>query len=230
MENEGLEVKFKGTVVPSETEERIFDVLKDIIKKYRLHTVMRVAGGWVRDKLMGLDSHDIDIALNDCMGEHFALIVQKYFNEEEMEVSGLRSIQANPEKSKHLETATICIFDHWIDFVNLRKEEYAQDSRIPSSTSFGSPAEDASRRDLTINALYYNINTGEVEDFTGKGLVDLKEGNVRTPLCPIQTFRDDPLRILRAYRFASRYNFKVDPAIKEAILRSEIIVIDYINN
>ena len=62
----------------------------------------------------------------------------------------------------------------WIDFVNLRAEEYTEYSRIPDLMRIGTAEEDAYRRDLTINALFYNINTGQVEDFTGRGFDDLK--------------------------------------------------------
>jgi len=106
---------------------------------------------------------------------------------------------------------------------------------------FGTPKEDAERRDLTINALYYNINTREVEDFTGKvatfnvntnkhlhhmhqGLEDLKNGIVRTPLEPKMTFEDDPLRVLRCVRFASRLGFQTASAIAEAAREASIQV------
>ena len=82
--------------------------------------------------------------------------------------------------------------DVWLDFVNLRSESYADESRIPTM-SFGTPLEDAMRRDLTINALYYNLNEKKVEDFTGKGIEDLKIGLCRTPL-EAKRRQDDPLR------------------------------------
>lgn len=157
------------------------------------------------------------------MGAEFATLVQKVYAEKHHGVSkGFGVIKANPDKSKHLETATICIEDHWIDFVNLRKEEYAHDSRIPTMM-FGTPLEDAERRDLTINSLFYNINEGKVEDFTKKGIEDLKNGYIRTPLDPLQTFMDDPLRILRVFRFAARYEFKIDPAISEAVHNQTVL-------
>ena len=78
-------------------------------------------------------------------------------------------IKANCEKSKHLETATIKVEGMFIDLVNLRKEEYASDSRVPT-IGFGTPTEDAFRRDLTINAMFYNINEEKVEDLTEKGI------------------------------------------------------------
>ena len=108
------------------------------------------------------------------------------------------------------------IKDSWIDVVNLRGEEYASESRIPIIT-IGTPIQDAFRRDLTINSLFYNINTREIEDFTNKGIEDLKAGIIRTPLPPFQTFIDDPLRILRTFRFATRFGFKIEQDILEAI-------------
>ena len=74
----------------------------------------------------------------------------------------------------------------------------------------GTPMEDASRRDLTINALFYNVNTNSVEDYTGIGLKDLEDKIVRTPLPALRTLEDDPLRAFRAIRFACRFNFKME--------------------
>lgn len=74
----------------------------------------------------------------------------------------------------------------------------------------GTPKEDASRRDLTINALFYNVNTNSVEDYTGIGLKDLEDRIVRTPLPALRTLEDDPLRAFRAIRFACRFNFKME--------------------
>lgn len=112
--------------------------------------------------------------------------------------------QANPEQSKHLETAKVLILGVWVDFTNLRTETYQSDSRIPT-IAFGTAEEDAHRRDFTINSLFYNLNTSSVEDWTGCGRDDLlRQGVIRTPLEPRTTFLDDPLRILRAVRFAAR--------------------------
>jgi tRNA nucleotidyltransferase (CCA-adding enzyme) len=83
----------------------------------------------------------------------------------------------------------------------LRSEEYGEDSRVPE-IKIGTPEQDAFRRDLTINSMFYNINLGAIEDFTGKGLIDLREKKANTPLEPLKTFIDDPLRVLRTIRFA----------------------------
>ena len=93
-------------------------------------------------------------------------------------------IKANNELSKHLETATIKVEGQWIDLVNLRSEEYSQDSRVPTM-EIGTPSQDAYRRDFTINSLFYNINEEKVEDLTGLGISDLRAGLLRTPLEPL---------------------------------------------
>jgi tRNA nucleotidyltransferase (CCA-adding enzyme) len=117
-------------------------------------------------------------------------------------------IKANSDKSKHLETAVIKVYGEFIDLVNLRSEEYSEDSRVPK-IEIGTPEQDAYRRDLTFNSLFYNINTKEIEDYTGKGINDLKNEIVRTPLPPKKTFIDDPLRVLRTIRFAQRFGFNI---------------------
>ena len=70
--------------------------------------------------------------------------------------------------------------------------------------------------------MFYNINEDKIEDFTGKGLSDLKSGIIRTPLCPIQTFMDDPLRILRSFRFSARYNYSIEDEVFKATKSEEI--------
>lgn len=77
--------------------------------------------------------------------------------------------------------------------------------------------EDARRRDITINAMFYNIHTEEVEDFTGMGMLDLKNGIIRTPLAPRETLLDDPLRLIRVVRFASRFQYTIADDLYEAM-------------
>jgi hypothetical protein len=158
-------------------------------------------------------------------------------------VKSIGVLQARPAQSKHLETAAFDILGRSIDVSNLRTERfclpstvaqvmkppyvcvyvcvyvygcrYAADSRIPLIEA-GTPSEDAKRRDLTVNALFYNINTDQIEDFNAQGLDDLAAGVLRTPLPPTETFLDDPLRVLRVARFGARFPFTVDPAIAPA--------------
>lgn len=115
-----------------------------------------------------------------------------------------------------------------LDFVNLRTEAYSEDSRVPQM-SVGTPSEDAFRRDLTINALFYNIHTQLVEDFTGQGLADLRRAIVRTPLPPMVTLQDDPLRALRVLRFACRFGFTIAEETG-ACLRSQLLLLLYVTN
>ncbi|KAF2273023.1 poly A polymerase C-terminal region-like protein [Westerdykella ornata] len=227
--------------------------------------VLRFTGGWVRDKLLGVGSQDIDVAINKMTGEHFGLKMLEYLDipgnaakyglEERAESPkpnesdskpkaengkpkkengksearqksrkvgiGLTKIQANPDKSKNLETATTKIMGIDLDLVNLRKETYNEVSRNPE-IEFGTPEEDAMRRDATVNAMFYNLNTSTIEDFTGRGFQDMEAKLIRTPLEPYQTFKDDPLRILRLIRFASRLGYTIDPETERAMSNAEI--------
>ncbi|KAI0825228.1 hypothetical protein BC628DRAFT_1320460 [Trametes gibbosa] len=182
-----------------------------------IETSCRIAGGWVRDKLLGSQCNDIDIALENMMGVPFAERFVEYCRTvKDLPVKSVAKIESNPDQSKHLETARTTILGIELDFVNLRSEEYAENSRIPSQVAFGTPLQDAIRRDITINTLFYNVHSREVEDHTGKGLDDLHNGIIRTPLPPRETFTDDPLRVLRCIRFASRFGFTMVPELQEA--------------
>ncbi|KAG5652005.1 hypothetical protein H0H81_006620 [Sphagnurus paluster] len=204
----------------TEAEKQVCDLLDSCTKSLRekgINTSCRIAGGWVRDKLLGSASNDIDIALTNMMGLDFAEHLAEYAHSQGVKTGTISKIAQNPDQSKHLETATFRLLGLDIDLVNLRSEEYADNSRIPSGVAFGTPLQDALRRDITINALFYNVHTREVEDHTGKGLDDLREGVIRTPLPPRETFLDDPLRVLRCIRFASRFGFSIVPEIEDAV-------------
>ena len=252
-----------GPFIELSREERdLFRLLRQARRETHLNTTLRVAGGWVRDKLLATpefahnpgssgrltskypqsDFHrnnrrdgkvlggingcckpvDIDIALDDMLGREFADHLNEYFNEIGEETVSVGVVLKNPEKSKHLETATMKVGTFWIDFVNLRAEQYTQDSRIPDLMRIGTPQEDAFRRDLTINALFYNINNGLIEDWTGRGFDDLRRGVVATPLAPLTTLLDDPLRTLRSIRFAARLRFTMDEALIEAAMDDRV--------
>jgi tRNA nucleotidyltransferase/poly(A) polymerase len=203
-------------------EEALFQLLMQVVEHKQLSCVLRVAGGWVRDKIMGKEAHDIDIAIDTMMGQEFTQHLVDYMKENgrEKEVGGVGVIKSNPDQSKHLETATLRVMGFELDFVNLRAEEYT-DSRIPVMR-IGTALEDAMRRDLTINALFYNINCRSVEDFTGEGMNDIKAGRVRTPLAPNQTMIDDPLRALRTVRFACRLGFELDEELAATLATAEV--------
>lgn len=220
-EQQPVQVEVKEKIDLTETEKRIFDRLLGTLRHFNLQTQLRVAGGWVRDKLLGKDCYDIDIALDNMMGSEFVDKVREYLSSTGEEAQGLAVIPCNPDQSKHLETARMRLFDLWIDFVNLRCEDYSENSRIPTM-KFGTAEEDAYRRDLTINSLFYNINTCSVEDLTGRGISDLKSGKIVTPLPPKATFLDDPLRVLRAIRFGARFGFILEEQLKEAAASDDV--------
>ena len=189
---------------------------------------LRFTGGWVRDKLIGTASKDIDIGISSMTGYQFGTLMKQYLADPKREtkygqdvLGGLAKIEANPEKSKHLETVTTKILGLEIDLVNLRKETYVEDSRNPTM-DFGSPKDDALRRDATVNALFYNLTTSEVEDFTERGLADMSSEIIRTPHSPYQTFKDDPLRILRCIRFASKLGYSIDPGAQLSMGNGDI--------
>jgi tRNA nucleotidyltransferase (CCA-adding enzyme) len=199
-------------------------------------TTLRWTGGWVRDKLLQVGSDDIDLAINNMTGEHFGLKMQEYLKEpgnaEKYGIGpkhhksgnsgpGLHKIEANPEKSKNLETATTRILGIDLDLVNLRKETYNEVSRNPEM-EFGTAEEDAMRRDATVNAMFYNLHTCQVEDFTQQGFDDMAAKIMRTPMEPSQTFKDDPLRVLRLIRFASRLDYVIEPETAKAMGDAEI--------
>ncbi|KAI5991484.1 hypothetical protein EDD15DRAFT_2169291 [Pisolithus albus] len=205
----------------TDAEDRLCALLDEftrhLAKEQDIRTTCRISGGWVRDKLLGQDSNDVDICLSDMMGVPFVEQFVAYLSENKhIPVNKVAKIESNPDQSKHLETARTTLFDIELDFVNLRSEEYAENCRIPTEVKFGTPLEDALRRDITINSLFYNVHTRSVEDFTEKGLHDLRNGVVRTPLPPLQTFRDDPLRVIRCVRFASRFGFEMTPELRKA--------------
>jgi len=228
-------------------EESIFNLIRDVIREYNLGTVPRVAGGWVRDKVLGKDSDDIDISLDNMTGMRFARFLSLYARRNRIEgVSKPKKIEARPEQAKHLETVTMSIFGQKVEFMNLRTEGYgnvpelmekAQDvvegkdtklnflqyvenekaSRIPDM-EFGTLQEDAARRDLTINSLFYNLDTNQVEDPNGVGLQDLETGVLRSPTDPMTIMAEDPLRALRVIRFSSKMGFRdIDPKLMEAL-------------
>ncbi|KAL3641416.1 hypothetical protein CASFOL_016384 [Castilleja foliolosa] len=218
----------------TEKEKLIFKFLLNVVGHFNLkETQLRVAGGWVRDKLLGKECNDIDIALNDMSGKKFCDKVNEYLllpeakefcdnmNEYLPSPHGVGVIKSNPDQSKHLETATMRLFDEWIDFVNLRSEKYSEDSSIPK-TKFDEAKKDAKRRDLTINSLFYNIKTHSVEDLTDRGIADLKAGKIVTPLAPKETFVHDPLRVLRAIRFGARFGFVLDEDLKIAAADNDV--------
>lgn len=166
-----------------------------------------VVGGYIRDLVLGAGKKDIDIlVVGD--GTAFAEELGKRLGVDDVLVYG------------NFGTANFRFGDFDIEFVAARKESYNRDSRNPEVVP-STFEDDISRRDFTVNAIAASINSanfGEVYDLYN-GLEDINAGVIRTPLEPDTTFDDDPLRIMRAIRFASRFGFAIEPDTYSAIER-----------
>ena len=170
-----------------------------------------VIGGYVRDHILKRgESKDIDIV---AVGSGIELAKK---------VSQILPHKPKVQIFKNYGTAMLRAFDMEIEFVGSRKESYSHDSRNPLVES-GSLEDDQNRRDFTINALALSLkeeNRGELLD-PFNGIEDLKSKTIRTPLDPNITYSDDPLRMLRAIRFATQLGFKIEQESQDAITKNK---------
>ena len=120
---------------------------------------------------------------------------------------------------RHVKIDGIDLSNVDIECVMTRGEKYTKGSRKPEVV-YSDLKADVERRDLTVNSLLRSLTTGEIVDLTGKGLQDIQDGIVRTPLDPDITFSDDPLRMLRAIRFATKYNWRMPLSMVKALKKN----------
>ncbi|MGL4326373.1 MAG: CCA tRNA nucleotidyltransferase [Tannerellaceae bacterium] len=189
-------------------EGKLFRVVQEAADELGLETY--VIGGYVRDIFLNRGSKDIDIVAVGS-GITLAETVTKKLGK-----------GAKLSVFKNFGTAQVKYKDTELEFVGARKESYRADSRKPIVED-GTLADDQNRRDFTINALAICLNKarfGELVDPFG-GIQDMEELTIRTPLDPDITFSDDPLRMMRAIRFASQLGFFIDPDIFDAIERNK---------
>lgn len=168
-----------------------------------LSTRAFLVGGYVRDRLLGRTCKDVDVVVEGGQGTAVAEAVAR------------RLAVRRPVVFERFGTSQLTAGEFVLEFVSARAESYAPDSRKPDVTP-ATLEEDVRRRDFTVNTLLADA-AGRVLDLTGQGLADLDAGILRTPLPAAETFAEDPLRAVRAVRFAVALDFEMDPEIPAAI-------------
>ena len=191
----------------SKTHFRIFKIAGEVANSidYKAYLV----GGYVRDKLINNNyiTKDIDITVNGDFMKYANSLAKK------LDIKNIIPFE-------QFRTAKLIHEEIEIEIAQTRKESYYEKSRKPEVES-ATLEEDLLRRDFTINAIAVSLNNndfGDVIDPVG-GIKDLNKGNIITPLDPDETFSDDPLRMLRAVRFASKLNFQIASNIMDSIER-----------
>ena len=216
-------IKLKHMLYESKTHEEILlDFLKEKINGTKFENKVFVAGGYVRDMVMGKKSKDIDITValpnggidfanwitqeTNCYKEGSNPVVYPTFG----------TAKFNLRRVNYM---GVDIGGIDLESVMTRKEQYKDKSRKPE-TSFGTPYQDVERRDLTINSLLYDISNQKILDLTGKGLKDIKSKTIRTPIDADIIFKEDPLRMLRAIRFTVRYGWKLSEDMQKSLTKN----------
>jgi poly(A) polymerase len=188
-------------------ERKIFEIIQSAAQDQKVPAY--VVGGYVRDRLLARDSKDLDVV---CVGDGIALA--------ETVASKLTPL---PQIAvyKRFGTAMIKHKDLEIEFVGARKESYSIDSRKPAVEN-GTLEDDQNRRDFTINAMAVSLNEedyGKIID-PFNGFYDLENKIIKTPLEPDKTFADDPLRMMRAIRFATQLDFEIEETTYKSISKN----------
>ncbi|WP_029037825.1 CCA tRNA nucleotidyltransferase [Salinimicrobium xinjiangense] len=186
----------------------IFKVISLATEELQLESY--VIGGFVRDYILQRGDHkDIDVV---AVGSGIELA---------RKVAELLPHKPKVQVFKTYGTAMLRAYDMEVEFVGARKESYSEESRNPAVEQ-GTLEDDQNRRDFTINALALSLNEDTYGDLLDpfNGLQDLNTGLIRTPLDPDITYSDDPLRMLRAIRFASQLEFRIEKDSLQAITRN----------
>ena len=182
--------------------EPLLEVIEEEAKSLGVRALL--VGGYVRDRILERDCKDLDVVVEGGSGTELASAVAARVGDRE------------PVFFERFGTAQVAAGDLLLEFVSARAESYLPESRKPDVRP-GTLEEDIQRRDFTCNTLLCG-REGEVIDITGKGLADIEARILRTPLPAAETFHEDPLRAVRAIRFAVTLGFRMDDEIPPAIL------------
>ena len=206
------------------SEKELFILKKIAVAAADLQTPCFLIGGFVRDKLIGRSTKDIDIV---CVGDGIALaekVAKQFKPTPQISIFknfGTAQLKINNQNLKEASEVSPLGGDlegAEIEFVGARKESYNYDSRKPLVEQ-GTIEDDQNRRDFTINTLAISLNKNDfgklIDPFNG--INDLQKKIIKTPLAPAITFSDDPLRMMRAIRFASQLHFTIDEKTFKAI-------------
>jgi len=201
-------IRLMDLLTEAAKEQLALDFLRQQIKSSRYQGKVYLAGGGVRDELLGLPLKDIDLVVDMPNGGiEFAkwltlkLGIYSSSNPIIFQKFGTAKFNLRGVKYKGVDLSSIDI-----EVVMPRTEKYTPGSRKPKVAG-GTLAQDVERRDFTVNSLLKDLGTGEIMDLTGMGKADIKKGIIRTPLDPNVIFREDPLRMLRAIRFTVKYGW-----------------------
>ena len=203
------------TVLNDYLNNPVFEIISQVAEEVGIKAY--VIGGFVRDCFLGHKTNDIDIVAGGSGIELAVAVAEK--------IKAIEHHSCHVSVFKNFGTAMLKYHGKEIEFVGARKESYSHDSRKPIVED-GTIEEDQMRRDFTINAMAFSLQREEfgtlVDPFGG--IRDLDSGIIRTPLDPDTTYSDDPLRMLRAIRFATKLSnseiqFKIVPESIEAMKR-----------
>lgn len=179
--------------------------IRNLTRDTKFEGRIYVVGGFVRDLILKRNSYDIDILVNLPEG---GIKLANFLYEKKM--------VTRPVLFPKYGTAQVQCFGYQLEFVMCRQENYRKGSRKPKVASASLQA-DIRRRDFTINTLLLDIKTGQILDLTGQAKADLEAKKIRAANQPAEIFREDPLRLLRAIRFAVQLNFAIEENTYDAI-------------
>jgi poly(A) polymerase len=209
----------KKLIIESTDEQTVLEYLKGVILGTEWENKLLLVGGAVRDEIMGKSPKDLDFVVNGELnaGIDFSIwLARKLGNYKD---------ESNPVIYPRFGTSKLSLTRNNtglpsidLEFVAPRRESYTEGSRRPEVVN-GDLMDETLRRDLTINSLMKNVSTNEVLDLSGKGITDIKNGIIRTTSDPEIIFKEDPLRMMRAIRFAVKYNFKISSDVLKNIKR-----------